>query len=196
MNITVLPNAEIEVYQTQIVTIYRDAFTSPPYHKPETEISDFARSLLKQLDRDDYKFVAAFGNDSEQITGFAYGYNSAAGRWWYEHVKPALEERGEAEWLDGSFQFTEIAVSPKFHGQGIGGRLHDALLNGIRHERAVLSTLQADTAAHRLYRKRGWVRLCEDFFFPGVDRRYQIMGLRLNAHVTGTDEDGAREGKQ
>ena len=33
---------------------------------------------------------------------------------------------------------------------------------------------------HALYRTRGWVVLCEDLFFTGVPRRYQIMGLELN----------------
>jgi hypothetical protein len=58
---------------------------------------------------------------------------------------------------------------------------HDALLRGVRHERAILSTLHLDTPAHRLYTGRGWILLQDNFFFPGVDRRYQIMGLDILA---------------
>jgi GNAT superfamily N-acetyltransferase len=174
-----LTNQQIKALLTQIVAIYRDAFILPPYRKPETEIADFARSLPNHLDRDGFKLVGAFERDPEQIIGFAYGYTSAAGQWWYEHVKPALPQPVAAEWLDHSFQFAEIVVSPQVQGQGLGSRLHDDLLSGLRHDRAVLSTLQAETVAHRLYRKRGWVVLRDGFFFPGVDRRYQIMGLEL-----------------
>jgi ribosomal protein S18 acetylase RimI-like enzyme len=79
--------------------------------------------------------------------------------------------------LEDSFQLVEIAVDPQVHEQGIGGGLHDHLLRGLGHKRAVLSTLQAATAAHHLYRTRGWVVLHENFIFPGVERRYRIMGL-------------------
>jgi len=64
-----------------------------------------------------------------------------------------------------SFQLFEIAVTPKAQGQGIGSLLHDHLLSGVRHEKAALSTLQAETVAQRLYHKRGWVILREHFFF-------------------------------
>jgi hypothetical protein len=44
---------------------------------------------------------------------------------------------------------------------------------------AVLSTLQADTAAMRLYRRKGWQVLVSDFYFPGSTRPSAILGLNL-----------------
>ena len=93
--------------------------------------------------------------------------------------QPALPEPVARNWLENNYQFVEIAVDPLFQGQGIGRRLHDQLLEGLDYRRALLSTLQADTVAHALYRTRGWIVLCEDLFFSGVPRRYQIMGLEL-----------------
>jgi ribosomal protein S18 acetylase RimI-like enzyme len=174
--VSVLAAREIEGLAAEIVGIYLEAFTRPPYNKPGWEIDGFADSLLKQLGREDYRFVGAFDGGSGQIVGFAYGYASTASPWWYGAVRPALEEARNAGWLEDSFQFVEIAVDPKAQGQGVGSRLHDELLGGIRQKRAVLSTLQADTAAHHLYRGRGWVVLCQDLFFPEVERRYQVMG--------------------
>jgi len=84
-----------------------------------------------------------------------------------------------AEWLENSFQLAKISVSPSFQGRGIGSRLHDDLLKGVLHHKAVLTTLQAETVAHHLYRNRGWVVLRENLFFPDVNRRYQIMGLEI-----------------
>jgi GNAT superfamily N-acetyltransferase len=123
--------------------------------------------------------VGAFGGNPKSLVGFAYGYACIPERWWHQQVRPGLPEQIAETWLKDSFNFVEIAVDPHFQGQGIGGRLHDGLLAGLPYARAVLSTLQAETTAHHLYRQRGWVVLREDFFFSGVDRRYQIMGLEL-----------------
>lgn len=175
-----LKKPQIESLGTQIVTIYRDAFVLPPYNKPETEITFFAHSFLSQLDRQAYKFIGAFAeNNSEQLIGFSYGYSSVAGNWWCEHVKPALPKPMDTEWPDDNFQLTEIAVNPKVQGQGVGGRLHDYLLSNLRYERAILATMDADTVAHRLYQSRGWMPLLNNFSFPDVDRRYQILGRYL-----------------
>lgn len=181
MTVAVIPleNRLIEALVPQIVAIYRDAFVLPPYHKPDVEIAEFADSLPIHMEREAFRFMGAFEGGMERIVGFAYGYETQRGQWWLETVKQMLPPQVASEWLGNRFQFAEIAVSPKYQGKGIGGRLHDQLLDGLPHERAVLSTLQAETAAHHLYRRRGWVVLREDLFFPGVDRRYQIMGLEL-----------------
>ena len=176
-----LKKPQIESLQTQIAAIYRDAFALPPYSKSETEIFSFANSFLNQLNRRAYKFVGAFAeNNSEQLIGFSYGYSSVAGKWWREYVKPALTKPIDTEWPDDNFQLTEIAVSPKAQGQGIGGRLHDYLLSDLPYERAILATMDADTTAYRLYISRGWLPLLKNFLFPDVDRRYQILGRYLN----------------
>jgi GNAT superfamily N-acetyltransferase len=165
--------------QTEIAGIYREAFSPPPYNKPEAELIEFARSFPTQFDRPGYRFVGAFEETPERIFGFAYGYDIRPGMWWYENVSKAFPDLAASGWLTGSYQFVEIAVSPRAQGRGAGGRLHELLLEGVPNQRAVLSTLQADTAAHHLYQNRGWVVLAQDIFFPGVDRRYQIMGLML-----------------
>jgi GNAT superfamily N-acetyltransferase len=179
MQINALSPSQILDLQPQVVAIYRSAFTPPPYNKPEGEILDFARSFPTQLDRAGYRFVAALDGSSDQIVGFAYGYAISAARWWQEHVRPALPEPASLAWLENSYQFVELAVDPPHQGHGLGARLHDHLLRDLEYSRAVLSTLQADTVAHRLYRSRGWTVLLQDFFFPGIPRRYQVLGLEL-----------------
>lgn len=151
----------------------------PPYRKPEVEVADFERSLPIHMERAGFRFVGAFESYSDKLVGFAYGYTSKPGQWWYENVRQGLSNQAASEWLENSFQFTEFAISPQFQGQGIGGRLYDSLFNGVDGDRAVLSTLQADTVAHHVYASRGWVTLRANFLFPGVERLYQIMGLEL-----------------
>lgn len=179
VQVIALASSEIAARQTQIVGVYRRAFTPPPYSKPDAEIAEFASSFLGQFDREGYRLVAALDGDSWQLVGFAYGYSSAAGRWWHEQAGRALPALAGSPWLDDSFQLVEIALDPQYQGQGIGGRLHDQLLAEVRHDRAILATLQADTAAFRLYRSRNWQIFGADVFFPGIPRRYQILGLEL-----------------
>lgn len=179
-----LTHAQVEARQDEIIAVYRNAFTPPPYGKPEAEIIQFAQSFLTQFERDAYRFVAALDSASNQLVGFSYGYSSTAGRWWHEQASRALPQLAGTAWLDDSFQLVEIAVDPKFQGQGIGGRLHDHVLAGVPHRRAILATLHADTVAFRLYRGRGWVVFGVNLLFPGIPRRYQVMGLELS---TGRD---------
>jgi hypothetical protein len=170
---------EINALLPQIAAIYRNGFTLPPYNKPEEEIADFARTLPTQTNREGFRFLGAFAGDPERLAGFCYGYTTRAGKWWYAAVKPALPPELAARWLEDSYEMVELVVDPAYQGQGFGSRLHDGLLKGLPYERAVLSTLQAETVAKRLYRTRGWVTLLEDFYFPGVTRRYQVMGIEL-----------------
>jgi GNAT superfamily N-acetyltransferase len=176
--INILTRPEVIALHRQIVEIFRNAFTPPPYNKPEWEIVEFGEALQTQLDREAYKFAGAF-DEKGQLLGFAYGYATSAAKWRCTYVRPAMTEHVAEEWLDGAWQFTEIAVDPQWQGRGVGSRLHNALLQDLPYQRAVLSTLQADTTSHKMYRSRGWIVLVEDLFFPDIPRRYQIMGKKL-----------------
>jgi ribosomal protein S18 acetylase RimI-like enzyme len=82
--------------------------------------------------------------------------------------------------LEDAFELTELAVRPRYEGRGIGGDLHDALLDGVDARTAVLSTLQEPTRGLRLYERRGWRTLLENFWFGGTPAPYRVMGLRLS----------------
>jgi ribosomal protein S18 acetylase RimI-like enzyme len=178
----------------QIVGVYRRAFGAPPYNKGEVEVAGFAQSLLGHTRREGFRFVAAFEGETDLIVGFSYGYISKPGQFWYDTVVRALSPHVAAEWLTSSFQLVEIAVAPHAQGRGIGSRLHDHLLEGVTHRKAVLSTMRAKTVAHRLYRKRGWVTLLDQLRFPSVGRVYRIMGLDLEHR--GSRGPGTTDGRQ
>jgi GNAT superfamily N-acetyltransferase len=162
-----------------IVRVYQAAFRAAPYDKREAEVAGFAEALPKHVRRDAFRFVGAFNESTDSLVGFAYGYTSQRGQWWYDVVRKALPPLGAIEWLTNAFQLTEIAVQPQAQGQSIGGRLHDYLLGGVPHARALLSTLDAETIAFKMYQERGWLTLFEHFYFPGVPRPYRIMGINL-----------------
>jgi GNAT superfamily N-acetyltransferase len=174
-----LSNQQIEAFQSQFAPVYRDAFSAPPYCKGEEEVMDFAQSLPQHVKREGFRMVVAVEGGTGALVGFAYGYRNTPGQWWHEEVAKALRPQIVAEWLMNSFRFVEIAVVSKAQGRGIGGLLHDQLLNRLPYRKAVLSTMAAETNAHWMYQKRGWEVLLEEVVFPGVARPYRVMGLEL-----------------
>jgi GNAT superfamily N-acetyltransferase len=179
LSIAFLTRQGAVTHRHQITGVYREAFRPYPYRKSEGEVVAFEQSFPGHTRSDGFRFVAAIENDSDRLLGFAYGYTARTGQWWNDSVARALKPEMAEAWLSDSFQLAEIAVRPKYQGKGIGGRLHDHLLKGLPYQRAVLSTLAAETVAYHLYHKRGWVVLLDEYLFPGVARPYRIMGLNL-----------------
>ena len=191
-----LPAEAVLDLRPALLDIYRSVFTGPPYRESEATVRQFGRALTEHVSRPGFKFVVALAGNgaasanrpAEDVAGFAYGYTSRPGQWWYDAVTNRLDQAVNATWMDDPFEVVELAVRPSYQGQGIGGRLHDALLQGLPHRTAVLSTAATETAAMHLYRKRGWVILSETFTFPGGDVPYVIMGLRLRESTVENDD--------
>jgi GNAT superfamily N-acetyltransferase len=70
-----------------------------------------------------------------------------------------------------------LFVDPKLQGKGIGARLMDEAVAWSRrnNKRLVLIVLEKDTAAIRMYEKRGWVRATEYFYETIRGQRYQAF---------------------
>lgn len=123
--------------------------------------------------------------DGDRLTGFAWGYVGQRGQYWSDLVVEALPKNVTDTWVGGHFEVVELAVLPQARGRGIGGCLHDLLLEGVSPSRALLSTDNDDSAAVQLYTKRGWRRLGQ------LNADTQVMGLLLGASLTGQREGGA-----
>jgi ribosomal protein S18 acetylase RimI-like enzyme len=173
-----LSPAQVPALQEQFRGVYAAAFARPPYNRRAGVADSFAQSLLGHARRAGFRCAIA-RDGLGRLAGFAYGYTSLPGQWWHDLVAGALGPRRARQWLAGAFELVEFAVDPPAQGRGLGSRLHDSLLAGLPHPAAVLSTMQADTTALQLYRRRGWVTLAEDFVFPGGSSVYMIMGRRL-----------------
>jgi GNAT superfamily N-acetyltransferase len=173
-----LTDQQIEANKDQILEIYRQSFSKPPYYKTEADVISFSQTLELHRNRIGARFILA-QDENHQGLGFAYGYEAVEGQWWYEVVRKALPQEMIQEWLQGSFELVELAVRPSAQGNRIGSQLHDAILTGLSNPPAVLSTIDTETVALHLYRKRGWVTLLENFTFPTSIHTYLIMGLKL-----------------
>jgi ribosomal protein S18 acetylase RimI-like enzyme len=72
--------------------------------------------------------------------------------------------------------------------RGIGRQLLHALLEGLPHPAALLSTPDTDTKAFRLYHADGFVDLARGYHFPGDVRPFAILGARLPLAAAGTPD--------
>lgn len=141
---------------------------------------EFGRTRLRRhSERDDFRFLGAFAAE-ERLVGFVYGYTGAPGQWWYDRVARALDREARRRWLEpGHFEFTELAVHPEFQGRGVGSRLHDRVLDGLPHERAMLSALADNAPVVAFYRRRGWEPVLARLRFEAGRPEFTIMGREL-----------------
>jgi len=157
-----------------VARIYRDAFAAPPYRRGPTHVDGFRDALHRHVGRSGYVgFGASVGG---RLVGFTYGYTTGRKQWWHEQVRTALGPLAD-HWLADAFEYVELAIDPRYRRLGVGRRLHDTLLAGQPHPRAVLSTIEAVTAGRRLYESAGWMVLRRGFRFEKTAARYLIMGL-------------------
>jgi ribosomal protein S18 acetylase RimI-like enzyme len=145
---------------------------------PEPSQDRLAEILPRHAARHGFRFLAAV-DDEGRLAGFVYGYHGAPGQWWHDRVAAALGPDGTARWLaPGHFELTELHVRATARRRGLGGGLHDAILEGLHAPTAVLSTQVDNEPALRLYEGRGWQTIVSYLDF-GSGRPFLIMGRDL-----------------
>ena len=131
--------------------------------------------------RPGFRAVATLDHDGT-LLGFGYGYTSTPGQWWHDQVRSALRRDARRTWLSDCFELVELHVRPAAQGRGIGANQLRALLDGVPSGTVLLSTPEADEAtsrAWRLYRRHGFVDILRNFYFPGDDRLFAVLGRTL-----------------
>jgi ribosomal protein S18 acetylase RimI-like enzyme len=137
--------------------------------------------IAAHVRRPGFHAVAAL-DDSGKLLGFGYGYHSGRGQWWHDQVRGALRRDARKAWLADCFEVVELHVRPTAQGHGLGAALLRSLLSMAGTKTALLSTPEADeqrSRAFRLYRRFGFVDVLRDFWFPGDDRAFAILGRAL-----------------
>ena len=131
------------------------------------------------------------------LVGFAYGFHGSGGQWWHDVVRraavSALGARAADDWFGDSLEIAEVHVLPGHQGRGTGLAMMLRLTAGRPERAAVLSTMDANTRARRLYHGLGFTDLLTGFEFPGTDLPYAIMGAPLP--LPGAPAGSARPGK-
>lgn len=132
-----------------VAAVWCDAFD------PIEDLQEWRDTIFdRHRERESYRLAVA--TDASGPVGLAWGYIGRRGQFWPDRVLDRLGRIAE-HWVGGHIEFVELAVCRRARGQGVGGRLHDALLAALPNRHALLGT--SSNPAVRLYRSRGWATL-------------------------------------
>src|SRR5206468_9702176 len=101
---------------------------------------------------------------------------------WYAEVLRAVGREAADTWIRGRFALGWFAVRPEHRSAGIGTRLHDQLLVSTGPTRWWLVTHDLESAARRLYRRKGWIELGRGPLGWGRAPRL-VLGLDAGGHA-------------
>jgi ribosomal protein S18 acetylase RimI-like enzyme len=144
----------------------------------DDEIAIRRQIVLRHLT---YPGVRALGAIAprDRLVGFVYGMPNSRVHWWSTVVEPYMRRTGTADWLDDSFTITELHVHPGFQGRGIGRELITTITDAAAEPRSILSAIDTESRARRLYRALGYVDLARPVHFPSAASPYAVMGAVL-----------------
>lgn len=144
----------------------------------DDEIAIRRQIVLRHLGCPGARALGATTEDG-RLVGFVYGMPNDRAHWWSTVVQPYLRQRGTEEWLDGSFVITELHVLPAFQGLGIGRQLITTITDTATEPRSILSAIDVESPARRLYRALGYQDLARPVHFPSATSPYAVMGAPL-----------------
>ena len=118
----------------QIATVYQAAFGGAPWYETwalETIISDFTSEMKKP------GAICVVAEVKNRIIGFAWGYTVTPSKDLDEHLDAPDAHKNLA---GDYFYLDECAVTPVFHGRGIGKRLVQTIFATQQHKEVLLRT--------------------------------------------------------
>ena len=122
---------------------------------------------------------AVIAQNDDGLIGFSYGYYGEPGQWWHDAVADALDKTQRQQWLADAYEIAELHVLPAWQRHGIGRQLLYELCRDVDRSTVVLSAIDEDTPARKLYRSFGFQDLVCGFTFAGSNERYAVMGRTL-----------------
>jgi ribosomal protein S18 acetylase RimI-like enzyme len=143
------------------------------------EIAVRRHIVLRHLAHPGARALGAVSTATGALAGFIYGMPNDRAQWWSTVVEPYLRRAGYDGWLDDSFTITELHVLPAYQGRGIGTRLITTLTDAADEPRSILSAIDIESPARRLYRRLGYQDLARRVHFPSAPSPYAVMGADL-----------------
>jgi ribosomal protein S18 acetylase RimI-like enzyme len=190
-----LPPQDMQRRLSEALGVYVDAMRYPPGTENQR-----AAMWLEHTRRRGWQAVAAVEVDtpagtepsSDQLRnapllGVAYGYCGAPDQWWQQQVVAGLQRSGYpdpeiATLMASYFELTELHISPRAQGRGLGEALARRLLSERGEANVLLSTPETNGEANRawrLYRRLGFNDVIRGYHFTGDPRAFAILGRQL-----------------
>jgi GNAT superfamily N-acetyltransferase len=160
--------------------IYLAALAQPPFAEGVEQADAFSEERADEVAEVGFRCYAALA--AGEAVGFAYGcpaFTDGPEDGWTRGLVKSVGADVAEHWIRSQFAFIWTAVRPEWQGRGLGGRLHDALLETATQPRAWLVTYPFDCPAVRLYRSRGWLEVGRGPLGMGSAERV-VMGLELD----------------
>jgi GNAT superfamily N-acetyltransferase len=179
IELQLLSNEQTRPFFDRLIDIYQFTFSQPPYHETLPDFFNFAGRLSYHAHQPGFRCVIACPDLTQPPVGFVYGYPGQKNSWFYNLAVKRLSPEMVREYLSNYFEFAELAVLPEWQGQGLGGRLHNAILAGLPQSTACLATPDIETPALHLYHRRSWISLVHGIDFANTTLKYQLMGKKL-----------------
>jgi ribosomal protein S18 acetylase RimI-like enzyme len=178
LSVSELSPGEFAARLDQMIAVYAAAM------RPPADMLPGRRSIMAvHAAQPGFRALLATEDGSGRPAGFGYGFHGARGQWWHDTVARGLAAThgtaAAAAWLDDSFEVAELHVRPEYQKHGIGKQLLLRLTRECTERIAVLSTMDTESPARRLYRSLGFTELLTDYWFAGADTAYAVMGAAL-----------------
>ncbi|WP_292991079.1 N-acetyltransferase [Mycobacterium sp.] len=190
-----LPPQDMQRRLSDALGVYVDAMHYPPGTENQR-----AGMWLEHTRRRGWQAVAAVEVDTPAGTepssaelsdapllGVAYGYCGAPDQWWQQQVVSGLQRSGFPDLeitalMNSYFELTELHISPRAQGRGLGEALARRLLSERGEANVLLSTPETNGEANRawrLYRRLGFIDVIRGYHFTGDPRAFAILGRKL-----------------
>ena len=111
------------------------------------------------------------------VVGVGWGTRTQPGEWFYDRV--AAQIGGDHPVLRDAWLLNTLAVLEAYRRQGIGSRLHDALLEAHHCPRALVCTPIKNAPSRRLYEHKGWQYLQPDCTIQAGKRQMIVLHKEL-----------------
>jgi GNAT superfamily N-acetyltransferase len=121
-------------------------------------------------------FTGLVALHEDRVIGFAFGSDSLAGQWWHEKVLMNLADEKE-HLLQDAWVLTQFNVLEAYRNHGVGGVLHDTIIQAQIRSNLLLSTPVTNLAAQRFYQRRGWHVIHRGFAFGRGSEPFMILHL-------------------
>jgi GNAT superfamily N-acetyltransferase len=162
-----------------LARVYLAAYGDAALPESRLDAENFVDSTLpRHARRSGFKLVLS--RTDGNVSGYGYGFTGRRGQFWSDWLAGAVPADIVETWVGDHFELVDMVVDPAFRGRGVAGLLHDHLVDGLPHERALLATVPGDGAAPRLYEGRGWQVVAAE-----IDGAKALYGLDLSDGAAG-----------